>query len=114
MDWWIYYLGIGFLFCGLFVLADLVSQRRNSRPKRGSRRTKKLPKPYDSPSAVLSTILVSVFLWPLVLLILIWDAKARKDGAPFGLGGGGYINPKRSWRKYIADTLKGRRPDDYG
>lgn len=113
MDWWIYYLVVGFLICGLVFLSDLVSRRRKSQSKRQSRRSKQLPKFYSSPGTVLSTILFGVSFWPFVLLILIWDAKARKDGDPLGLGGGGYINPKRSWRQYIADTLKGRRTDDY-
>ena len=113
MGLWTYYLVVGFLVCGLVFLIDILNRRRSSQSKTQSRRAKRLPKFYRSPSAVLSTVLFGVFFWPFVLLILIWDAKARKDGDPLGLGGGGYINPKRSWRQYIADTVMGRRDDEY-
>ena len=93
-------LAIGML---LTLLSWIQSQRKfKGKSKKAVEKRKKYM------SGTLIGAAMAIFIWPFFLLIMWWDAKLKKDGMAFGMGGGGYIYAKRSWYQYFKDELQGK------
>ncbi len=100
-----------YLAIGVFFALSVVCFERLK--KNGMRHRKK-----KAPSSFLTSLKAFIFflggavlLWPIILCVLIWDAKLKKDGVTFGVQGGGYTREKISWREYLINTYRSLSPN---
>lgn len=99
----------GYFIIGLAVgvILTLFTWYQSKRKFKGNSK-KAIEKRKKYMSGSLISAIMAVFIWPFFLLIMWWDAKLKKDGMAFGMGGGGYIYAKRSWYQYFRDEFHGR------
>ena len=98
------YLVIGVL-CGLATIAFSWLVAKNTL-KGHSKKAKEKRKQRTFQAIFVS--LLMVIAWPFMLFLAYKDMNLRRNGSAFGLGGGGYINAKRTWMQFIKDELDGK------
>ena len=109
---WLYYFVIGAIF-GLigivigFLSLTIQSKSADSKIRRNAKKAK---------AEIWSTFVVEpvvfgsmvFFAWPLFVFFYYFELEAKRRGAPYGLGGGGFIFAERSWWQLIKDEIQGK------
>ena len=109
---WLYYFLIGAilgLICIVIGILSVIIQSKSADSKI-RRKAKKAKAEFWSTFVVGPVFFGSMmlFAWPFCVFFFYFQFEAKRRGAPYGIGGGGFIFAERSWWQLIKDEIQGK------